>query len=266
AGDRALDAIVARLADHYPEADTSVVRRAYEALGRALEEEPDALAEREAIATAEVLAGLRLDPAAVAAALLAGLAVEGRLEPQRSGLDAEVVRLLDGVKRLASIRWDRLEEEAAESLRKMFVAMAQDVRVVMVVLALRVERMRSLPDGRLGPEARARYARETLEVFAPLANRLGIWQLKWELEDGALRELDPDAYAEIARLLAERREEREAFIGEVVAALSAKLAEEGLRGSVKGRPKHLYSIYKKMQRKELDFTQLYDVSAVRVVT
>ena len=266
--DRALDAIIGRLAEHYPEADTSVVRRAYEGLRRALEAAPDALAEREAIATAEVLAGLRLDPAAVAAALLAGLVAERGLDGEalRAGLDAEVVALLDGVQRLASIRWDRLEEEAAESLRKMFVAMAQDVRVVMVVLALRVERMRSLPDGRLGPEARARYARETLEVFAPLANRLGIWQLKWELEDGALRELDPDAYAEIARLLAERREEREAFIGEVVSALSAKLAEEGLRGSVKGRPKHLYSIYKKMQRKELDFTQLYDVSAVRVVT
>ncbi|MCZ7686181.1 MAG: bifunctional (p)ppGpp synthetase/guanosine-3',5'-bis(diphosphate) 3'-pyrophosphohydrolase [Sandaracinaceae bacterium] len=261
--DGAIDAIASRLTEHYPDADTSVIRAAYDLLRR-----EDGAIVRAGVETAEVLARLRLDPPAIAAGLLARLATReaGGREPLRDGLDAEVATLLDGVQRLTAIRWDRLEEEAAESLRKMFVAMAQDVRVVVVVLAMRVQAIRALQESGLQIEERRRFARETLEVFAPLANRLGIWQLKWELEDGAFRELEPAAYDEIARLLAERREEREAFIDEVVSALRAKLAEEGIRADVKGRPKHLYSIYKKMQRKDLELSQLYDVMAVRVIT
>ena len=147
----------------------------------------------------------------------------------------------------------------------MFLAMAQDVRVVMVVLAMRVSKMRALRSGSLDADARRRFAEETLEIFAPLANRLGIWQLKWELEDGALREIEPETYAEIKRLLAERRDEREAFIEEVIAVIQARLAEEGVTATIKGRPKHIYSIYKKMHRKEIDFQQLYDISAVRLI-
>ncbi len=263
-----LDGVLAHLAEHHPEEDPSVVRQAAALLEAHGGARPDAVPSAYAFDTARVLAGLRLDPAAVAAALLARLVVEDGLdvEPLRASLGDEIATLLEGVRRLATIRWDRLEEEEAESLRKMFVAMAQDVRVVMVVLAMRVQRMRSLRDAGLDEEARHRYARETLEVFAPLANRLGIWQLKWELEDGALRELEPETYREITRLLAERRAERQAFIDEVVSTLKAKIAEEGIHATVKGRAKHIYSIYKKMQRKELDFQQLYDISAVRVIT
>ena len=266
--DPLLEDVVARLAVHHPDADPSVVVRAFEAVqrDRAEREDPEPL--EYAIDTARVLADLRLDAPAVAAAMLARLVVDHGLdvEQMRGTLGDEVTNLLDGVVRLATIRWDRLEEEAAESLRKMFLAMAQDVRVVMVVLAMRVQRTRSLRDGRLSEEARRRFADETLEVFAPLANRLGIWQLKWELEDGALQEIEPQTYDEIERLLAESRDERQAFVDEVIRVLSEKLAEEGITASLKGRPKHIYSIYKKMQRKDLDFQQLYDVSAVRVVT
>lgn len=265
--DRDIDAIVARLSEHAADADASAVRGAWEILRRAADE-GRGVELGAGLETAEIVAKLRLDPAATAAALLAPALVAGQLELEalRASLGPEVASLLDGVRRIAVIRWDRIEEEAAETLRKMIVAMAQDVRVVIVVLALRVQRIRALRDGRLPPEERRREARETLEVFAPLANRLGIWQLKWELEDGALRELEPESYAEIAGLLAERREEREAFIDQVVSILRDKLAEEGIRAIVKGRPKHIYSIYKKMQRKELEFERVYDVSAVRVIT
>ncbi len=267
--EEAFERVLAELASHHPAADPAVVEQAFALVTRLHAEAADPIPLLYAVDTARVLAGLRLDPAAIAAALLARHFVHHALDTEAIAetLGAEVATLLDGVRRLATIRWDRIEEEAAETLRKMFLAMAQDVRVVMVVLAMRVQGMRSLRDGALpDPTERERYARETLEVFAPLANRLGIWQLKWELEDFALRELEPETFAEITRLLAERREEREEFIAEVVGVLKAKLAEEGVAASVKGRPKHIYSIYKKMQRKELDFEQLYDISAVRVIT
>ena len=259
--DPSLDGVLETLAQHHPDADLEVVRRAH-----ALREENGG--DEGALDTVGILADLRLDPAAVAAGLLADLLVEEdlALDALREALGDEVADLLDGIRRLATIRWDRLEEEEAEALRKMFLAMAQDVRVVMVVLAMRVHRTRALRDGPLDEAARRRFAEETLEIFAPLANRLGIWQLKWELEDGALREIEPETYFEITRLLAERREERQAFIDEVITTLREKLAEEGIEASLKGRAKHIYSIYKKMQRKELDFRQLYDISAVRVLT
>ncbi|HHH29790.1 MAG TPA: bifunctional (p)ppGpp synthetase/guanosine-3',5'-bis(diphosphate) 3'-pyrophosphohydrolase, partial [Polyangiaceae bacterium] len=266
--DQALHEIVARLVEHHPSDDPSVVRHAHRLLDAKRRELGDAVPVEYALDTAGVLADLRLDPSAVAAALVARLVVDHELEVAEvaAELGEDVGTLLDGVRRLATIRWDRIEEEAAESLRKMFLAMAQDIRVVMVVLAMRVQRMRSLRDGVFDEEECARYAQETLDVFAPLANRLGIWQLKWELEDWALRALEPEIFDEITRLLDERREERQAFIDEVVRTLKDELAAEGIDATVKGRPKHIYSIYKKMQRKQLNFEQLYDVSAVRVIT
>ncbi|GAB5544210.1 MAG: bifunctional (p)ppGpp synthetase/guanosine-3',5'-bis(diphosphate) 3'-pyrophosphohydrolase [Sandaracinaceae bacterium] len=261
------EALLSRLAKHHPDADAAVVSRAFELVQARYEgREPEAV--KHALDTAEVLARLRLDPSAVAASLTARAFIEGALplEQVTEALGEDVARLLAGVQRLASIRWDRIEEEAAETLREMFLAMARDVRVVMIVLAMRVQRIRAIREETWSQEERQRYARETLDVFAPLANRLGIWQLKWELEDFALRELEPDTYAEIKRLLAERRDERQAFIDQVVAVLEEKLAEEGIEASIKGRAKHIYSIYKKMQRKDLEFDQLYDLRAVRVIT
>lgn len=259
-------ALLTRLGKHHPDVDASVVSRAHDLVAKRFADQPDAVSD--AIDTADVLAKLRLDPPAVAAALAARAFVEHALplEQIEEALGEDVGRLLAGVERLATIRWDRIEEEAAETLREMFLAMARDVRVVMIVLAMRVQRIRSMKDGSWSDAERQRYARETLDVFAPLANRLGIWQLKWELEDFALRELEPDTYAEIKRLLAERRDERQAFIDEVVGVLESKLAEEGIEASIKGRAKHIYSIYKKMQRKDLEFDQLYDLRAVRVIT
>jgi RelA/SpoT family (p)ppGpp synthetase len=257
----------------------AVVRRTYPEDGLGVIERAAALvAERglsvtppvdlgQAIDTAGVLAEMHLDPAAVAAALVAAVVVPSKEPPSsfESALGSEVVGLLDGVRRLARMRWDRIEEEAAETLRTMFLAMARDVRVVLVVLAMRVELMRKLNDQALSDAERRRIGRETLDVFAPLANRLGIWQIKWELEDRALEALEPDTYHELVKLLTEGRAERNAFVEEVKTILAERLAEEGVEAQLKGRAKHVFSIYKKMQRKDVGFEQIFDVSALRVI-
>jgi GTP pyrophosphokinase len=204
---------------------------------------------------------MQLDAASVSAALLASV-TNGE---SRDELPSAAVReLLEGVARLSAIRWDRLDDEAAESLRRMFLAMARDVRVVLIVLALRVERMRHLIDY---PEPECqRLAHEALDVFAPLANRLGIWQFKSELEDAAFAVLEPDNHTRLSELLAQGSEGRGAFVAQVVHELGVALDRAGIEPKVAGRPKHLYSIYKKMRRKQVDFDQIFDISAVRVIT
>ncbi|MCU0690838.1 MAG: HD domain-containing protein, partial [Polyangiaceae bacterium] len=241
-----LDALVAKVAEHYPEADRMPLVRSFEMLG----EQRSAERLRHALDTAMVLAGMRLDPPTVAACLVAPLAGElprGRIE---EFFGKEVGALVDGVVRLQQIRWDRLEEEAAETLRKMFLAMAAEVRVVIIVLALRVQRMRAVQEESSVNE-RQRLARETLQVFAPLANRLGIWQFKSQLEDLSLRQLDPETFDELEKLLHERRQGRTRLIHQAIAILDEKLPEQGIEATVSGRAKHLYSIYKKMQRKRV---------------
>jgi RelA/SpoT family (p)ppGpp synthetase len=217
-----------------------------------------------ALDVATLLLDLRLPAPTITAGILQAGAAAG-LDPavieERYG--AEVRGLLEGVGRLEQIQWDHLEREATENLRKMFLAMASDIRVVLIALARRVHDLRCLDER--GPEERARLARETVDVFAPLANRLGIWQVKWELEDLAFRELQPQTYREIGKLLAEKRAARRASIDEVMRVLEEKLAEAEIPAEIMGRPKHIYSIYKKMQRKGLGFDEIYDVSAVRVL-
>jgi RelA/SpoT family (p)ppGpp synthetase len=187
----------------------------------------------------------------------------------RRRFDDEVAMLVDGVTKLAYIDTMSkmgsrdMEEQEAESLRKMFLAMVDDVRVVLIKLADRLHNMRTL--GSLSPERRERIARETLEIYAPLANRLGIWQVKWELEDLGLRHYDPEVYHQIADLIAEKRAERETYIQKVISELQARLRLEGIAAEVEGRPKHIYSIYRKMRRKDVEFDQIHDVRGIRVI-
>ncbi len=181
----------------------------------------------------------------------------------RAALSDDVASMVEGVHQLASIRWDRIQQETAERLRKMFLAMASDLRVVLIALAARVHEMRHVDE--LDDGSRLRRARETMDVYAPLANRLGIWQLKWELEDLAFRALEPDTYREIKALLAEKRRVRTQAIDDVIAQLRQRLEEAGIEAEVLGRPKHIYSIWKKMKRKKVSFDQIYDVNAVRII-
>ncbi|HZM36079.1 MAG TPA: bifunctional (p)ppGpp synthetase/guanosine-3',5'-bis(diphosphate) 3'-pyrophosphohydrolase, partial [Burkholderiales bacterium] len=153
--------------------------------------------------------------------------------------------------------------QQAEALRKMVLGMVQDVRVVLIRLASRTQTLRWF--ARQPSVERTAYARETLDIYAPLANRLGVWQLKWELEDLSFRFLEPEVYKRIARMLDERRQEREHYIAEAIASLRSELAAAGVPGEVSGRPKHIYSIWNKMRLKGLGFEQLHDIRALRVI-
>ncbi|MCD6520941.1 MAG: bifunctional (p)ppGpp synthetase/guanosine-3',5'-bis(diphosphate) 3'-pyrophosphohydrolase [Anaerolineae bacterium] len=236
---------------------------------------------------AMILTDLRMDVPTIVAGLLHDVVEDTQvsLEEIRQEFGETVARLVDGVTKLQRVERksrlgeeeggeeeeeaasvseeDFLDERQAENLRKMFLAMVDDIRVVIIKLADRLHNMRTLEH--LPPEKRLRKARETLDVFAPLANRLGIWQLKWQLEDLAFRHLEPERYREIARLLAERRVERAEYLKRVIAVLERRLKEEGIQARITGRPKHIYSIYQKMRTKSRDFSEIYDVHGVRII-
>jgi len=251
------DQLEQRLAEAYPDEERAAATQALHATV-ALR---SASALNRATDVATLLLDLRLDAPTITAGLLLGH--PGDPGPFEERFGTEVVGLLEGVQRLEQIEWDHLEREAAENLRKMFLAMASDVRVVLIALADRVHLMRTM-----GDQTAAhcdKLANDTMEVFAPLANRLGIWQVKWELEDLAFRQLEPKTYREIGKLLAEKRAERRAAIDEVMRVLERELARADIPAQIMGRPKHIYSIYKKMHRKGLGFEEIYDVSAVRVL-
>lgn len=260
--------LLVAMARHLPETEAaaeSLLKRSWEWLQHLPKPQPGARAQLSSVllerglAAAETLADLRLDPAALAATLIVAAAPAGIALPEELG--SEIITLVEGTSRLEQVRWDRLKEERAETLRKMFLAMARDVRVVLIVLALRLEQLSTAS----GADAQ-RLAAETLEVHAPLANRLGVWQFKWQLEDAAFRILEPDAYGELSRALAETRTHREGYIDSCIALLESKLAESAVAAEVSGRPKHVYSIHRKMQRKLVSFEQIHDLHALRVIT
>jgi GTP pyrophosphokinase len=225
-----------------------------------------------ALGTASIVAALKLDAGAVRAALLCALPAAGAFDAEdvERRFGADVASLVAGVAKMDDIRalpqaGDAQERAAqAERLRKMLLAMVEDIRVVLVKLAERTQAMRFAVSGG-ERDARERAAREVLDLFAPLANRLGVWQLKWELEDLSLRVLEPDTYKAIARMLDERRVDRARYIDDVVALLSRELAAAGIRADVSGRPKHIYSIWNKMRRKQTGIDAVYDIRAVRIL-
>lgn len=230
----------------------------------------------QAQATADILLGLDLDHEAVAAALIVPVlqAHPEAAREIREKFGTTIAELAEGVVRMGEIGAlsnhavtpARPEAQAAqlEALRKMLLAMVQDVRVVLIKLADHLQELRmQLKSG--DERRRVELAELTRDIFAPLANRLGVWQIKWELEDLALRVLEPDSYRRIARLLDEKRFDRERYIENVVAMLKGEIAHAGIAAEVSGRPKHIASIHRKMQRKAIDFEGLYDVRAVRVM-
>jgi GTP pyrophosphokinase len=269
-----LETLLARLDGNLAPPDRDLIQRAYELAATAHEGQPRASGEpyiQHSLAVAKILGDLHLDPVVIAAALLHDVVEDTgfTIEDIQKEFGDEVARLVDGVTKLQHIdQLSNLEQRSlsdlnSESLRKTFLAMVDDVRVVLIKLADRLHNMRTL--SALPDERRKRIARETLDVFAPLANRLGIWQMKWELEDLGFRYLEPQKYKEIARLIAERRSEREAQIERILATLMKKLADAGIEADVTGRPKHIYSIYRKMSRKGVTFDQIYDERALRVI-
>ncbi|KGC03100.1 RelA/SpoT family protein [Burkholderia multivorans] len=235
-----------------------------------------------AAGTAAIMRTLNVDPPAMQAAALFALTPH-LSDPERELTERfgdEVARLVADVRKLlrlgtVSLRAaqhaapeagrDAAQQRRAqiEALRKMLLAFAQDIRVVLIRLASRLQSLRYYAAAKLEPPPEV--ARETLEIYAPLANRLGIWQLKWELEDLAFRFEDPITYKRIAKLLDEKRAEREAYVAQAIERLQQELAAANVQADVSGRPKHIYSIWRKMRGKELDFSELYDVRAFRVI-
>jgi GTP pyrophosphokinase len=263
-----IDTIVDKVNSHLATRDGVVVRRAYEVALQAHQGQ-DRLDGSPYIshpmATADILAGLGMDPDTVAAGLLHDVLEDTpvTLEQLTLQFGVDVAALVDGVTKLSRFEEANVIDAKAESLRKMFLAMAEDVRVVIIKLADRLHNMRTL-GAKEGP-SQNRIAQETMDIYAPLAARLGIWQIKWELEDLCFRYLEPQTYREIRRQLQVKRAEREAVVQQVIDTLKVRLKEEGIQAEINGRPKHIYSIYRKMQRKNVPFDQIFDLIAVRVL-
>ena len=214
------------------------------------------------IASAQILAELGIDTVAIQAALLHDVPedTEYSLTDVEERFGGEVAQLVDGVTKLSKFSTHSHEQQQAENIRKMLLAMAQDIRVVLIKLADRLHNMRTLHG--LPPDKQQRIARQTMEIYAPLAERLGIWQMKWELEDLAFKVLEPERFRELARLLDTRRKGRESYIDRAIAELKPRLESAGIEADLQGRPKHFYSFYKKMQR---DTANMYDLYAIRVL-
>ncbi|MBW8010599.1 MAG: bifunctional (p)ppGpp synthetase/guanosine-3',5'-bis(diphosphate) 3'-pyrophosphohydrolase [Chloroflexi bacterium] len=299
-----IENIVETLSEKYDQADHELILRAYRVASKAHKRQKRASGEpyiNHCIAVAAILGEMHVPPAVIVAGLLHDTVEDTKttLEDIERDFGGEVASLVDGVTKLTQLprvsRGDqrsngkpekagkgklssrkttvrdnesgtstksRRADLASETLRKTFMAMGEDVRVVLIKLADRLHNMRTL--GHVPQDKRVRVARETLDIFAPLASRLGIWQMKWELEDLSFRYVDPETYKEIAENLASRRSERERQMLEIVSALDTLFNQNNIKVDISGRPKHIYSIFRKMMRKGVPFDMVHDVRAVRI--
>jgi GTP pyrophosphokinase len=294
-----IQALLEALPDSFTPADRELITRAYRVAELAHQDQKRASGEpyvNHCVAVAMILAELRVPPEVIVAGLLHDTVEDTSLTLAdiRQDFGDDVAKLVDGVTKLIHLprvsRGDQHTENSiegkppkviysdeqntaymrsrkhdlvSETLRKTFMAMGEDVRVVLIKLADRLHNMRTL--GYMDEHKRKRIAQETLDIFAPLANRLGIWQMKWELEDLAFRYVNPDKYKEIATNLAERRLDRERELNDIIERLAQILSLSGIRAEISGRPKHIYSIYKKMSRKGVPFDQVHDIRGVRII-
>jgi guanosine-3',5'-bis(diphosphate) 3'-pyrophosphohydrolase len=264
-----IEGILDRIHDYHPQADVEPLMRAYVFAAKAHKGQERISGEpylSHPLEVAGILTELRLDTGTVAAGLLHDVVEDthSTLTEIKELFGNEVATVVDGVTKLSRIPFSTREEAQAENIRKMILAMSKDIRVILVKLADRLHNMRTLDPL---PETKRRLiAQETLDIYAPLAHRLGISWIKAELEDLGLRHLDPQAYEELSALIARKRKEREGDINEAIRLLETKLAEVDVKAQITGRPKHFYSIYKKMREQKKAFDEIYDLTAVRVIT
>ncbi|MEK6787190.1 MAG: bifunctional (p)ppGpp synthetase/guanosine-3',5'-bis(diphosphate) 3'-pyrophosphohydrolase [Nitrospirota bacterium] len=264
-----IDRLLECLLSYQPDADVGMVRKAYEFSAKAHEGQIRRSGEpyvKHPVAVAGVLTALKTDVTAIVAGLLHDtledtVATADELERE---FGKEVVHLVNGVTKIGKITFRSSEEKQAENFRKMVLSMADDIRVVIIKLADRLHNMRTLEH--LKESKRQEIAQETLEIYAPLANRIGIGWMKNELEDLCLKHLKPEAYETLRVSVAKRDEDRQQYIQEVQALVEKALEEYGLVGAVHGRPKHLYGIYQKMKKQSISFGEVYDLTALRIIT
>ena len=283
-----IESIINKVKAYNQEADTDIIRRAYEFAAEAHKDQLRETGEPyifHPLSAAEILTDLEMDAASIAAALLHDVIEDQdiKIDDIKSRFGAEVAELVDGVTKLGlaefEVDYDDAGEEtkrtdipkkkrvesrrSAENLRKILLAMARDLRVMVIKLADRLHNMKTL--NVLPRDRQVKVARETMQIYAPLAHRLGIWRMKWELEDLAFKYLEPEPYDNVAEKVAKTRVEREEDLAEATEMIKRHLGKEGIEATIQARPKHLWSIYQKMKRDELDFSDIYDLSALRVI-
>ncbi|PUU87581.1 MULTISPECIES: bifunctional (p)ppGpp synthetase/guanosine-3',5'-bis(diphosphate) 3'-pyrophosphohydrolase [Halanaerobium] len=263
-----LDTLLDKIKSYMDEPDLEMVKKAYQYAERAHQEQFRVSGEpfvEHPLGVAIILADLELDIVSIVASLLHDVVEDTGISSEEIEREfgSEVAHIVDGVTKLTRMQFKTKEDQQAESLRKMFVAMAEDIRVVLIKLADRLHNMRTL--NYLKKEKRKEKSRETLEIYAPLAHRLGMSKIKWELEDLSFRYLKPDMYYEVSHKVQANRKQREKDIKEAIEKLKSTLKEHDIEAEIYGRPKHLYSIYNKMKRKEVEFDEIYDLTAVRVL-
>jgi guanosine-3',5'-bis(diphosphate) 3'-pyrophosphohydrolase len=264
-----IEDVIEKVRRYNPEAQVELLRRAYDFSAQAHEGQRRRSGEpylAHPLAVAEILTVLKLDVPAIVAGLLHDtiedtICTRARIEEE---FGKDIARLVDGVTKIGKIHFKSYEETQAENFRKMLISMADDIRVILIKLADRLHNMRTLQH--LHVDQQEKIAQETSEIYAPLANRLGIGWMRAELEDLCFKTLKPDLYTSLAQRVAKRREEREAYVRDVIGIVKTKLADHALVGDVMGRPKHLYSIYQKMEEQEISFEEVYDLTAIRVIT
>ncbi len=261
-----LEFLIALAQSYAPEMDAERIERAYAVAVTAHAGQTRSSGEpyvTHSLATAKILADLYMDGDTIVAGLLHDVPEDTAVtvEELRAQFGDDVANLVDGVTKLSKLESYGKEQVEAESLRKMFLAMAEDIRVVLIKLADRLHNMRTL--GALSHARQIKIARETLEIFAPLANRLGIYNIRRELEDLALKYLEPAKFDEIEALLSDDRDDRHSYIGQAITQLRERLAQDDITAEITGRPKHIYAIYKKMLAKRRDFEHIYDIRAIR---
>ncbi len=263
-----LDDLLRKIRRYNPDFDRDLVIRAFTVAASQHENQLRASGEpylNHPVGTAGICADLGLDSATIAAALLHDVVEDTAMsiESVRDEFGDEVALLVDGVTKLSQMSFRSVEDEQAENIRKMIIAMAKDIRVILIKLADRLHNMRTL--SYLGKDKQISKSKETLEVYAPLAHRLGIESIRWELEDLSFATLHPRKYAEVGRMVAQRRADRERDMEEARATLENELAVVSIQAEISGRAKHLYSIYNKMVRKGKEFNEIYDLTALRVL-
>lgn len=260
--------LLARVRAYNPNADLELIRRVYDFSARVHGEQKRVSGEpyvTHPLNVAMIAAELKLDVASIVAALLHDVVEDTAtpLEEVRARFGDEVAQLVDGLTKVSKITFQSHAEKQAENFRKMIIAMSRDIRVVLIKLADRLHNMRTLES--LPPDRQQEISRETIEIYAPIAHRLGIYWLKSELEDHAFRYLNPSSYSTLKAFVAKTRKEREEYIRDVIAILSRRLEESGVKAEVTGRPKHFFSIHSKMQELALSFDQIYDLVAFRII-